>query len=224
MSRLNPKGWNEIKTNDSWAIFKIMGEFVQGFEKMSKIGPCISLFGSARTKKDNEYYKLSVEIAESIVKSGYGVITGGGPGIMEAANLGAYKTDQPSVGLQIELPFEASANDYIDELVDCRYFFTRKVFFLKYSQAFVACPGGFGTFDELFETLTLIQTGHMRKVPIVLVGKDYWDGLVEWIKDVVLKKESNIGEKDLDLFKVVDTAEEAMDYMLDMFDSSDTIF
>ena len=143
---------------------------------------------------------------------------------MEAANLGAYKTDQPSVGLQIELPFEASANDYIDELVDCRYFFTRKVFFLKYSQAFVACPGGFGTFDELFETLTLIQTGHMRKVPIVLVRKDYWDGLVDWIKSVVLKKESNIGEKDLDLFKVVDTAEEAMEYMLDKLDSSDTNF
>ena len=212
------------KIDDAWQVLRIQGEFIKGFDQLSQLGPCISIFGSARTQSDNKYYKVARDIAKLCTDNGYGVITGGGPGIMEAANLGAYKTDQPSVGLQIELPFEASANDYIDELVDCRYFFTRKVFFLKYSQAFVACPGGFGTFDELFETLTLIQTGHMRRVPIVLVGKDYWDGLVDWIKDVVLKKESNISEKDMDLFKVVDTAEEAMEYMLDKLDSSDTNF
>jgi uncharacterized protein (TIGR00730 family) len=207
------------RIDDAWQVLRIQGEFIKGFDQLSQLGPCISVFGSARTKEDNPYYKTAVELSELIVKNGYGVITGGGPGIMEAGNLGAVRQNGDSVGLQIELPFEAHPNQYI-----CRYFFTRKVFFLKYSQAFVAFPGGFGTFDELFETLTLIQTGHMRKVPIVLVGKDYWDGLVDWIKDVVLKKESNIGEKDLDLFKVVDTAEEAMEYMLDKLDSSDTNF
>jgi len=212
------------KIDDAWQVLRIQGEFIKGFDQLSQLGPCISIFGSARTQPDNKHYKVARDISKLCTDNGYGVITGGGPGIMEAANLGAYKTDQSSVGLQIELPFEASANDYIDELVDCRYFFTRKVFFLKYSQAFVACPGGFGTFDELFETLTPIQTGHMRRVPIVLVGKDYWDGLVDWIKDVVLKKESNISEKDLDLFKVVDTAEEAMDYILEKIDTSDTNF
>jgi hypothetical protein len=170
------------RIDDAWQVLRIQGEFIKGFDQLSQLGPCISIFGSARTQPESNYYKVARDIAKLCTDNGYGVITGGGPGIMEAANLGAYKTDQPSVGLQIELPFEASANDYIDELVDCRYFFTRKVFFLKYAQAFVACPGGFGTFDELFETMTLIQTGHMRKVPIVLVGKDYWTGLVDWIK------------------------------------------
>jgi uncharacterized protein (TIGR00730 family) len=143
---------------------------------------------------------------------------------MEAVNFGAYETDQISVGLKIQLPFEAKENDYIDELVDCRYFFTRKVFFLKYSQAFVAFPGGFGTLDELFETLTLIQTGHMRKVPVVLVGKDYWDPMLDWIKETMLKEEGNISEEDLDLFKIVDTAREAMDYILDNIDKTDLNF
>ena len=212
------------KIDDAWQVLRIQGEFIKGFDQLSQLGPCISIFGSARTQPDNKYYKVARDIAKLCTDNGYGVITGGGPGIMEAANLGAYKTDHPSVGLQIELPFETSANDYIDELVDCRYFFTRKVFFLKYSQAFVACPGGFGTFDELFETITLIQTGHIRKVPIVLVGKDYWGGLIDWVKDVVLKKESNISEGDLDLFKIVDTAEEAMDYIKEKIDTSDTNF
>ena len=164
MSKLNPKGWNEIKTNDSWAIFKIMGEFVQGFEKMSKIGPCVSIFGSARTKRDDKYYQLSTEIAQSIVKSGYGVITGGGPGIMEAANKGAKENDGRSVGLCIELPFEQFDNVYIDndKKIDFDYFFVRKVVFMKYSQGFVVMPGGFGTLDELFEALTLIQTKKRR--------------------------------------------------------------
>jgi len=212
------------KIDDAWQVLRIQGEFVKGFDQLSRLGPCISIFGSARTKPDNPYYKEAVKLSELIVKNGYGVITGGGPGIMEAGNKGAYKSKEGSVGLKIQLPFEAVANDYIDEMVDCRYFFTRKVFFLKYAQAFVAYPGGFGTFDELFETLTLIQTGHMRKVPIVLVGRDYWKGLIDWIKKVVLKKESNVSEKDLDLFIVVDTAEEAMEYMLDKLDSSDTNF
>jgi len=187
----------------------MQSEFIKGFDELSELSPCISVFGSARTNKEDKYYIEAIKLSELIVKNGYGVITGGGPGIMEAGNLGAYGKNGKSIGLKIELPFEASANDYIDKLVTCRYFFTRKVFFLKYSQAFVAFPGGFGTLDELFETITLVQTGHMRRVPIVLVGKDYWKGLVQWIKKTMLE-DGKISKKDLDLFKVVDTAEEAM--------------
>jgi uncharacterized protein (TIGR00730 family) len=212
------------KIDDAWQVLRIQGEFIKGFDQLSEIGPCISIFGSARTKEDNPYYKVAVELSELIVKNGYGVITGGGPGIMEAGNLGAVRQNGESVGLQIQLPFETHPNQYVNHLVDCRYFFTRKVFFLKYSQAFVAFPGGFGTFDELFETITLIQTQHIRKVPIVLVGKNYWGGLIDWIKDVVLKQESNISEKDLELFEVVDTAEEAMNYIKSKIDTSDTNF
>jgi uncharacterized protein (TIGR00730 family) len=215
---------HKTKIDDTWQVLRIQGEFIKGFDQLSEIGPCISIFGSARTKEDNPYYKTAVELSELIVKNGYGVITGGGPGIMEAGNLGAVRQNGDSVGLQIQLPFEAHPNQYINHLVDCRYFFTRKVFFLKYSQAFVAFPGGFGTFDELFETLTLIQTGHMRKVPIVLVGKDYWSGLLKWIEKTVLGKEKNISKDDLDLYKLVDTPEEAMEYMLDKLDSSETNF
>ncbi len=191
----------------------MQSEFIKGFDELSELSPCISVFGSARTNKEDKYYIEATKLSELIVQNGYGVITGGGPGIMEAGNLGAYGKNGKSIGLQIELPFEASANDYIDKLVTCRYFFTRKVFFLKYSQAFVAFPGGFGTLDELFETITLVQTGHMRRVPIVLVGKSYWKGLVQWIKKTMLE-DGKISKKDLDLFKVVDTAEEAMQYIL----------
>jgi hypothetical protein len=191
----------------------MQSEFIKGFDELSELSPCISVFGSARTNKEDQYYIEATKLSELIVQNGYGVITGGGPGIMEAGNLGAYGKNGKSIGLQIELPFEASANDYIDKLVTCRYFFTRKVFFLKYSQAFVAFPGGFGTLDELFETITLVQTGHMRRVPIVLVGKSYWKGLVQWIKKTMLE-DGKISKKDLDLFKVVDTAEEAMQYIL----------
>ena len=221
MSKLNPKGWNEIKTNDSWAIFKIMGEFVKGFEKMSKIGPCISIFGSARTKSDNEYYELSVEIAKSIVKAGYGVITGGGPGIMEAANKGAKKNNGRSVGLCIELPFEQFDNVYIDDdkKIDFDYFFVRKVVFMKYSQGFVVMPGGFGTLDELFEAITLIQTHKIEKFPIILVGTKFWSGLLSWIKQTLLKETNNISEKDLDLIHVVDTKEEVIE-ILEQFHKS----
>jgi uncharacterized protein (TIGR00730 family) len=222
---MNSKRWSKNKkAEDAWQVLRIQGEFIKGFDQLSEIGPCISIFGSARTDSLHKYYKSASELAYLCTQNGYGVISGGGPGIMEAVNFGAFETDQISVGLKIQLPFEAKENDYIDELVDCRYFFTRKVFFLKYSQAFVAFPGGFGTLDELFETLTLIQTGHMRKVPVVLVGKDYWDPMLNWIIETMLKEEGNISEKDLDLFKVVDTAREAMDYILDNIDKTDYNF
>ena len=209
----NQKWKYSQKAEDSWQVLRMQSEFIKGFDELSELSPCISVFGSARTNKEDKYYIEATKLSELIVQNGYGVITGGGPGIMEAGNLGAYGKNGKSIGLQIELPFEASANDYIDKLVTCRYFFTRKVFFLKYSQAFVAFPGGFGTLDELFETITLVQTGHMRRVPIVLVGKSYWKGLVQWIKKTMLE-DGKISKKDLDLFKVVDTAEEAMQYIL----------
>ena len=201
------------KAEDAWQVLRMQSEFIKGFDELSELTPCISVFGSARTDRDDKYYKEAVKLSELIVKSGYGVITGGGPGIMEAANAGAYGNDGKSVGLQIELPFEASANMFIDKLVTCRYFFTRKVFFLKYSQAFVGFPGGFGTLDELFETLTLMQTGHLRILPIVLVGTDYWKGMIKWIKKTMIE-DGKVSKEDLNLFKVVDTAEEAMEYIL----------
>ena len=221
MTRINPKGWNEIKTNDSWAIFKIMGEFVNGFEKMSQIGPCVSIFGSARTKNEDKYYKLSIDIAKSIVKSGYGVITGGGPGIMEAANKGAKEGEGNSVGLCIDLPFEQFDNTYIDsdKKIDFDYFFVRKVVFMKYSQGFVVMPGGFGTLDELFEAITLIQTHKIEKFPIILVGTEFWSGLIAWVKDILLKKSKNISKKDLDLIHIVDKKEEVINILEDFHKS-----
>ena len=206
------KTWNEIKTSDSWQIFKIMAEFVEGFEKMASIGPCVSLFGSARTVPENRYYKLAEEIAYKLTQNGYGVITGGGPGIMEAANKGAQRGDGISVGLNIQLPFEQSSNPYIDpdKLITFKHFFVRKVVFQKYAQGFIVLPGGFGTFDEFFESATLIQTGKIGKFPIVLVGTEFWKGLVSWIEDVVQEEEKNISPEDLDLFKVVETADEAV--------------
>lgn len=178
MHRKNLKGWNEVKTNDSWSVFKIMGEFVDGFENLSKIGPCVSIFGSARTKPDHPHYILTTEVAKKIVELGFGIITGGGPGIMEAANKGAKEASGPSVGLCIELPFEQKINNYIDDdkSLDFDYFFVRKVMFMKYAQAFVVMPGGFGTLDELFEALTLIQTKKAEKFPVILVGKSFWTG------------------------------------------------
>jgi len=215
---LHPKGWNETKSNDSWAIFKIMGEFVSGFEKMSKIGPCVTIFGSTRTKPDNTYYILAEKIAKRIVESGYGVITGGGPGIMEAGNKGAHLGGGTSVGLNIELPFEQHDNPYIDsdKNLDFDYFFVRKVMFVKYSQGFVVMPGGFGTLDELFEAITLIQTHKIEKFPIILVGTEYWTGLMDWIKTTLLKEFGNISEKDLELINVVDTEDEVI-HILDSF-------
>ena len=205
------KNWQEVKADNTWQIFKIMAEFVEGFEKMSKIGPCVSIFGSARTQTDNKYYQLAEDIAFRLTSEGYGVITGGGPGIMEAANKGAQKANGKSVGLNIKLPFEQSSNPYIDsdKLIVFDYFFVRKLMFIKYSQGFIALPGGFGTLDELFESLTLIQTKKIGKFPIVLVGKDYWQGIYEWIKTRMIE-EGNINAEDLKLFTVVDTAEEAV--------------
>jgi len=216
--------WKTTKAEDAWQVLRIQGEFTKGFDQLSELGPCISIFGSARTEPLNPYYKNASKLAYLCTENGYGVISGGGPGIMEAANLGAHESDEVSVGLKIQLPFEAKENEYIDELVDCRYFFTRKVFFLKYSQAFVAYPGGFGTLDELFETLTLIQTGHMRKVPVVLVGKDYWGGMMDWIKTTMFEKEGNVSEKDFDLFTVVDEPVEAMEYILDNIQKDEVNF
>jgi len=207
------KTWNEIQSSDSWQIFKIMAEFVEGFEKMASIGPCVSVFGSARTEPESRYYKLAEEIAYKLTLSGYGVITGGGPGIMEAANKGARKGDGHSVGLNIHLPFEQSANPYIDadKLITFKHFFVRKVMFQKYAQGFIVLPGGFGTFDEFFESATLIQTGKIGKFPIVLVGSDFWKGMLEWIEKVVQEEQKNISPEDVSLFTVVDSADEAVE-------------
>ncbi len=205
------KDWQEVKTNDTWQLFKIMAEFVEGFEKLSRIGPCVSIFGSARTPADSKYYLLAEEIAFKLTTEGYGVITGGGPGIMEAANKGAQKAGGKSVGLNIKLPFEQSCNPYIDhdKNITFDYFFVRKLMFIKYAQGFIALPGGFGTMDELFESLTLIQTGKIGKFPIVLVGKEYWDGLYQWILNMLVK-EKYVHAEDTNLFKIVDTADEAL--------------
>lgn len=217
-NKKHTKDWNEIKTNDSWALFKIMGEFVSGFEKMSKIGPCVSIFGSARIKQDHEYYALTERIAQKIAEAGYGVITGGGPGIMEAGNKGAHLAGGSSVGLNIELPHEQHYNPYIDsdKKLDFDYFFVRKVMFVKYSQGFVVMPGGFGTMDELFEAITLIQTKKIDKFPIILVGSSFWSGLLDWIKTTLYEGYGNISKEDLDLVKVVDNEDEVVE-ILDNF-------
>lgn len=218
MEKFTPKDWSEIKSNDSWAIFKIMAEFVEAFEKLAKIGPCVTIFGSARTSDNHSYYQLAEEIAFRITKEGYGVITGGGPGIMEAANKGAQRGGGKSVGLNIELPFEQESNPFIDKdkLLTFDYFFVRKVMFMKYAQGFVVLPGGFGTLDELFEALTLIQTKKIAKFPIVLVGKSYWQGLFEWIKDVMLS-EKNINVDDLNIFHIVESAEDAIQIITNFY-------
>jgi len=205
------KDWAEIKSSDSWVIFKVMSEFVEGFEKLSKIGPCVTIFGSARIKSGHPYYKTAEELAFQLVQQGYGVITGGGPGIMEAGNRGAHRAGGKSVGLNIYLPHEQKGNPYIDpdKLITFDYFFVRKVMFTKYSQGFIVMPGGFGTLDELSEALTLIQTKKIGRFPIVLVGKKFWGGLIDWIKKVLVT-EKMIHEEDLHLFNLVDKPEEAV--------------
>ena len=217
------KNWNEIRTNDSWSLFKVMSEFVSGYEKLSSIGPCISIFGSARTKSNHPTYILTTEIAKAVSKLGYGVITGGGPGIMEAANKGANEVGGVSVGLNINLPMEQESNKYIDKdkLIDFQYFFVRKVMFVKYAQGFIVMPGGVGTLDELFESFTLLQTSKINKFPIILVGRDYWKGLIDWIEEKLLRQ-NNISPEDLKLFEVVDTVEEVIEclnrfYKIDNF-------
>lgn len=205
------KTWDETVTKDSWMVFKVMSEFVDGYEKLAKIGPCVSIFGSARLKRDDKYYKMAVEIAQKITEIGFGVITGGGPGIMEAGNKGAKEGGGKSIGLNIELPFEQHFNPYIDKsyTMDFDYFFVRKVMFVKYSQGFIVLPGGFGTLDELSEALTLIQTHKIGRFPIVLVGTEFWSGLLDWFTNTLLKN-GLIAEGDLSLFRIVDTADEAV--------------
>lgn len=206
------KHWSEVKAESSWHIFKVISEFVEGFEKLNKVGPCVSIFGSSRTKPGEKYYDIAVKLAQKLTHEGYGIITGGGPGIMEAANKGAKRAGGKSVGLNIDLPYEQEPNKYIDpdKLINFNYFFVRKVMFVKYAQGFVVLPGGFGTLDELFEALTLIQTKKIGKFPIILYGSGFWDGLFDWVKKTMLNEEHNIKEEDLELFTIVDSVSEAV--------------
>ena len=216
---MESENWIE-KSHDSWSVFKIMGELVEGYEKLSQLGPCVSIFGSARTKPDNKFYKETVEISESIVKLGLGVITGGGPGIMEAANKGAQKAGGVSVGLNIDLPREQMPNPFIDsdKVIDFDYFFVRKVMFVRYAQAFVVMPGGFGTLDEFFEAITLIQTHKIERFPVILYGSEFWSGCIEWIKNIVCKKFNNVSEDEMFLFEVVDSKNEIIEILKKFYD------
>ena len=211
---MDSENWID-KSHDSWSVFKIMGELVEGYEKLSQLGPCVSIFGSARTKPEDKYYKKTIEISEEIVKLGLGVITGGGPGIMEAANKGAQNAGGVSVGLNIELPFEQSHNEFIDsdKIIDFDYFFVRKVMFVRYAQAFVVMPGGFGTLDELFEAITLIQTNKIEKFPVILYGSDFWSGCIDWIREIVCKKFNNINSDEMLLFELVDSKEQIVNIL-----------
>lgn len=207
-----PRSWVQIKAQDSWSVFKIMAEIVDGYEQLARIGPCVAVFGSARMKMGDEYYHKAEELAYLLTKKGFGIITGGGPGIMEAANKGAHIAGGKSVGLNINLPHEQHSNPYIDadKLLNFDYFFTRKLMFMRYSQGYVVMPGGFGTLDEMFEAITLIQTHKLVKFPIVMISKDYWGGLIDWIKERMLK-DGLISPEDLDIFNVVDNIEEAVE-------------
>ncbi len=218
------KQWTKIKGENAWTMFKVISEMVEGFERLNEIGPCVSIFGSARTKPDHPHYKLAIDVARKLTEEGFGVITGGGPGIMEAGNKGAKLYDGVSVGLGIDLPFETGVNEFVDtnKILNHRFFFVRKVMFVKYAQGFVVLPGGMGTMDELFEVLTLIQTKKITKVPIVLVGKDYWTGLKDWITNVMWKEAGNINEKDLDLIPIVETADEAVSIICNFYKGKDS--
>ncbi|NQU34092.1 MAG: TIGR00730 family Rossman fold protein [Bacteroidetes bacterium] len=216
--KFTPKTWAQVKANDSWSVFKIMSEVVEGYETLSKIGPCVAIFGSARTKIGDECYHTAEEVAYLLTKKGFGIITGGGPGVMEAANKGAHIAGGKSVGLNINLPFEQQANSYIDpdKLISFDYFFTRKLMFMRYSQGYIVLPGGFGTMDELFEAITLIQTDKLVNFPIVLMNRDYWGGLFDWVKKTMLKQ-GNISEEDLEIFQLVDTVEEAVNVIEEFY-------
>jgi uncharacterized protein (TIGR00730 family) len=209
------RNWTESKAHSSWQIFKIMAEFVDGFEALAKIGPCISVFGSARVKPGSRYYELTVEVAKRLAEEGFGIVSGGGPGIMEASNKGAQLGGGKSVGLNIDLPFEQQSNDFIDKAhnLDFDYFFVRKVMFTKYSQGFIMMPGGFGTMDEFFEVATLIQTRKMLEVPLVLVGSEYWKGLLVWMKEIMMDTENHISPADLDMLKIADNADEVAEHV-----------
>ncbi len=217
------KQWTGMKGENSWTMFKVLAEFVDGFERLNKIGPCVSIYGSARTKPGQKYYEDTVDLAQGLVKEGFGIISGGGPGIMEAANKGAHIAGGTSVGLNIELPFEQGGNEFVDhdKHINHRYFFVRKVMFVKYSQALVAMPGGFGTLDELFETITLIQTNKITKVPVILYGSDFWSGLKSWIEETLLGKFGNISPDDMDLIPLVDTKEEVIKIINDWYGTAE---
>lgn len=219
----NMKTWSRLKGENSWTMFKVISEFVEGFERLNEIGPCVSIFGSARTKPENPYYKKTVDIARLLTEEGFGVITGGGPGIMEAGNKGASIYDGISVGLNITLPHEQSHNEFIDidKVLNHRYFFVRKVLFVKYAQAFVVMPGGFGTMDEFFEVLTLVQTKKISKIPIILVGKSFWTGLVDWMKTIMQDQESNISPGDLDYCPIVEEPEEVIEIIKNFYSSDE---
>ena len=218
------KQWTRIKGENAWTMFKVLSELVEGFERLNSIAPCVSIFGSARTKPDHPYYQLAVDIAKRLVEEGFGVITGGGPGIMEAGNKGARLNGGASVGLNIDLPFEQGHNPYVDndKVLNYRYFFVRKVMFVKYAQGFIVMPGGMGTMDELFEVLTLIQTKKITRVPIVLVSSEFWSGLKDWMKTIMLEQAGTISAKDLDLIPIVDTADEAVKIICDFYKGADS--
>lgn len=213
-----PGQFDQRHDEDLWSIFKIMGEFVEGYDKLFKIGPCVSIFGSARSKPDDKYYEMAIDTANLITQQGFGVITGGGPGIMEAANKGATKGKGKSVGLAISLPHEQGVNAFVDPNyeIDFNYFFARKVMFVKYAQGFIVFPGGFGTLDEFFEALTLIQTNKISRFPIILMGSDYWEGLVSWIKENMVDA-GTISPGDIDLFHLTDEPEEAVNIICDFY-------
>lgn len=226
VSTKRTKHWNsehEMKASNSWTVFKVIAEFVDGYERLNKIDPCVSIFGSARTKPDNPHYKLAERVAGSLVEEGYGIITGGGPGIMEAANKGAKESGGISVGLNIDLPFEQGYNPYIDidKVFNFNYFFIRKVMFVKYAQAFVVLPGGFGTMDELFEVLTLVQTKKIAKIPIVLMGTDFWEGMIKWVKESLLEKYATISAKDLDLIPITDDPKDVVKIINDFYEAEE---
>lgn len=221
----NDKDTDQFESESSrslWSIFKIMGEFVDGYETLLKVGPCISIFGSARVKPGSKYYELAVKAATAISENGFGIITGGGPGIMEAANKGAFNNDGKSVGLGIDLPKEQGVNRYVSPnyVINFKYFFVRKVMFVKYAQGFIVLPGGFGTLDELFETLTLIQTEKIMKIPIVLIGKEYWEGLIGWIKNQLIEN-GYIHENDLDIFYLTDDVDDAVEHICDFYEDKE---
>lgn len=219
ISAIKTRDWAETKAHSSWQIFKIMAEFVQGFEALARIGPCVSIFGSARTKPGHKYYDLTVDIAKRLAEEGFGIITGGGPGIMEAANKGAHMAAGRSVGLNIQLPFEQHSNMYINKAtsIDFDYFFVRKVMFTKYSQGFIMMPGGWGTMDEFFEVATLIQTRKFTQTPMICVGSAYWNGLFNWMRETMLEAEMNISPGDLEMIKIFDTADEVVAYFSEFY-------
>ncbi len=212
----NIKSNNGFTKEDTWRIFRILAEFVDGFEVLSQVGKAVSIFGSSRSKPDNKYYKLAEETAYLLAKEGFAIITGGGPGIMEAGNKGARRAKGKSIGLNIQIPMEQKSNEYIDDLLDFRYFFVRKVMFVKYAKAFVIMPGGYGTLDEFYEAINLIQTERIQKFPVVLFGKEYWTGMVEWLRSKVLEN-GNISSGDLNLFHYADTPKEAVKIIKDFY-------